>query len=123
MRHFIIELCLSISSVSSFPQSPDLQSLLPLDPIEDPPEWAWANHPSRGFSFKSKDSLSVEFCLENPKNISTARCNFPLEVCLENPQYITDVACSGNQYSLQTCLQYPALLTKPACLAGDNQYP
>merc|ERR1711936_682915 len=96
MRHFIIELCLSLSSVSSFPQSPDLQSLLPLDPIEDPPSWAWANHPSRGFSYKAKDSLSVEFCLDNP-------------------QYIAEVGCSGNLYSVDTCLLYPEILTQPPC--------
>ena len=82
----VMTVCLS--AVSTFPQKPVLQSLLPLDPIEvfnkylsniikyfveDPPQWAWAGHPSRGFSYKSKDSLSVEFCLENPKYISTAR--------------------------------------------------
>merc|ERR1711936_916923 len=123
MRHFIIELCLSLSSVSSFPQSPDLQSLLPLDPIEDPPSWAWANHPSRGLSYKAKDSLSVEFCLENPKYISTARCNLPLQVCLDNPQYIAEVGCSGNLYSVDTCLLYPEILTRPPCTAGGSQYP
>jgi len=85
---------LTILTVSwSKPQ--DLQSLLPLEPIENPPDWSWATHPSRGFSYKAKDSLSVEFCLENPKYISTARCNLPLEVCLDNPQYISQVGCSG----------------------------
>ena len=46
-------------------------------------------------SYKSKDGLSVEVCLENPKLIATARCSLPLEVCLANPQYISQVGCSG----------------------------
>ena len=77
------------------PQKPVLQSLLPLEPIEEPPTWSWANHPRRGFSYKSKDGLSVEVCLENPKLIDTARCSLPLDVCLANPQYISSVGCSG----------------------------
>merc|ERR1711976_796146 len=97
------------------PQRPVLQSLLPLEPIEEPPTWSWANHPRRGFSYKSKDGLSVEVCLENPKLIDTARCNLPLDVCLANPQYISSVGCSGNTYPVDICLQYPATLTMPPC--------
>jgi len=110
------------SSVNLLPQRPVLQSLLPLEPIEDPHSWSWANHPRQGFSYKSKDGLSVEVCLENPKLIATARCSLPLEVCLANPQYISQVGCSGNSYSLDTCIAYPELLTTPPCLAS-NTYP
>ena len=107
-------------------QPQNLQSLLPLDPIEEPPTWAWANHPRRGFSYKAKDGLSVEMCLNNPKMIATARCSLPLEVCLANPQYISQVGCSGQvdnlpPLPLDVCLQYPELITLPAC--SGNQYP
>ena len=110
--------------VDSHPQN--LQSLLPLDPIEEPPTWAWANHPRQGFSYKAKDGLSVEMCLNNPKMIATARCSLPLEVCLANPQYISQVGCSGQvdnlpPLPLDVCLQYPELITLPAC--SGNQYP
>merc|ERR1712209_256925 len=99
--------------VDCHPQN--LQSLLPLDPIEEPPTWAWANHPQRGFSYKAKDGLSVEMCLNNPKMITTARCSLPLDVCLANPQYISQVGCSGNQYPLDICVQNPSLLTTSSC--------
>ena len=91
----VLSVLLLCSSVFLLPQRPVLQSLLPLEPIEDPPSWSWANHPRQGFSYKSKDGLSVEVCLENPKLIATARCSLPLDVCLANPQYISQVGCSG----------------------------
>ena len=86
---------LHLSPVNLLPQN--LQSLLPLEPIEDPNSWAWANHPRQGFSYKSKDSLSVEVCLQNPKLIATAKCQLPLDVCLSNPQFIAQVGCSGSE--------------------------
>ena len=88
-----------LSPVSLLPQN--LQSLLPLEPIEDPNSWAWANHPREGFSYKSKDGLSVEVCLQNPKLIATAKCQLPLDVCLSNPQYIAQVGCSGMAHTMR----------------------
>ena len=90
---------LHLSPVELLPQN--LQSLLPLEPIEDPNNWAWANHPRQGFSYKSKDSLSVEVCLQNPKLIATAKCQLPLDVCLSNPQFIAQVGCSGSEIKHQ----------------------
>ena len=89
---------LHLSPVELLPQN--LQSLLPLEPIEDPNSWAWANHPRQGFSYKSKDGLSVEVCLQNPKLIATAKCQLPLDVCLSNPQFIAQVGCSGSLQDL-----------------------
>ena len=88
---------LQLSPVSPLPQN--LQSLLPLDPIEAPPTWAWADHPRQGFSYKAKDGISVEVCLQNPKLIATAKCQLPLDVCLANPEYIAQVGCSGNTWT------------------------
>ena len=110
------------SSPLPAPQRPVLQSLLPLEPIEDPASWAWGLHPDNGLDYKAKDNLEVEVCLKNPAMINTAKCKLPLEVCLANPQHLASLGCSGNDLpplSLDLCLTYPALLTRPAC-AGPH---
>ena len=122
---FMLTVLSSRLLVKALPQPQSLQSLLPLEPIEEPPTWAWANHPRQGFSYKAKDSLSVEVCLENPKLIATAKCQLPLDVCLANPQYISQVGCSGQldnlpPLSLDVCITFIELITLPAC--SGNKY-
>ena len=95
-------LVVSVVLVSSLPQPqrPVLQSLLPLEPIEDPAIWAWGLHPDNGLDYKAKDGLTVEVCLDNPQLINTAKCSLPLDVCLANPQYIALVGCAGQRNNL-----------------------
>ena len=93
---------MSVVLVSALPQPqrPVLQSLLPLEPIEDPAIWAWGLHPDNGLDYKAKDGLTVEVCLDNPQLINTAKCSLPLDVCLANPQYIAQIGCAGQRDSL-----------------------
>ena len=88
------------SSPLPAPQRPVLQSLLPLEPIEDPASWAWGLHPDNGLDYKAKDNLEVEVCLKNPAMINTAKCKLPLDVCLANPRYIAQIGCAGQRDSL-----------------------
>ena len=38
----------------------NLQSELPAEPIENPADWAWGQHPRNGLGYKAKDGLTVE---------------------------------------------------------------
>merc|ERR1711936_1564871 len=141
MQIFVATLLLS--RVEGSPVLVELQSQYPANPIEDPPTWAWGQHPDNGLGYKAKDNLEVEVCLANPHYINTAKCKLPLEVCLDNPQYLSSLGCSGhslprevcmanpsvltspscagNKYSLDVCLQYPEILGEPSC--ADNLTP
>merc|ERR1712209_13445 len=70
-----------------------LKSQLPAEPIEDPALWAWGRHPDNGLDYAAKNGFTVEFCLENPDLIRTAKCKLPLEDCLANPEYISLPGC------------------------------
>merc|ERR1712029_316466 len=70
-----------------------LKSQLPPEPIEDPAVWAWGRHPDNGLDYAAKNGFTVEFCLENPDLIRTAKCKLPLEDCLANPEYISLPGC------------------------------
>ena len=83
------------SSPLPAPQRPVLQSLLPLEPIEDPASWAWGLHPDQGLDYKARDSLSLEVCLDNPELINTAKCRLPRDLCLKNKKFTPLVGCSG----------------------------
>ena len=99
-----------------------LQSQLPAEPIEDPVDWAWGQHPDEGLGYKAKDSLAVDVCLANPALVNTAKCVLPLDVCLANPQHLSSLGCSGNELPdlpLDVCLAYPELVTRRAC-SGHN---
>ena len=114
----MLKVTLLLSRVEGSPVLVELQSQYPANPIEDPPTWAWGQHPDNGLGYKAKDNLEVEVCLANPHYINTAKCKLPLEVCLDNPQYLSSLGCSGNDLPplpLDTCLAFPELLTFPAC--------
>merc|ERR1712209_100777 len=94
-----------------------LKSQLPAEPIEDPALWAWGRHPDNGLDYAAKNGFTVEFCLENPDLIRTAKCKLPLEDCLANPEYISLPGCLGNTFTIDTCLEFPDLLKRsPRCL-------
>merc|ERR1712072_839285 len=67
----------------------------PEEPIENPAEWAWGQHPRNGLGYKAKDNLELEVCLANPHMIATAKCKIPLDLCLENPEWLPLVGCSA----------------------------
>merc|ERR1712061_839827 len=105
MQIFVVTLLLS--RMEGSPVLVELQSQYPANPIEDPPTWAWGQHPQNGLGYKAKDNLEVEVCLANPHYINTAKCKLPLEVCLDNPQYLSSLGCSdalqGYQPTLFQC--------------------
>ena len=112
------------------------RSEYPEEPIENPAEWAWGQHPRwmqiktfsplnifrNGLGYKAKDNLELEVCLANPHMIATAKCKIPLDLCLENPEWLPLVGCSGEGYPRQVCLDFPNLITSPAC-EGQNCTP
>ena len=113
---------LLVLQVHSSPLLVPLASKLPANPIEDPADCAWGQHPANGLGYKAKNSLTVEVCLANPAMVNTAKCVLPLDVCLANPQHLSSIGCSGNDLPdlpLDVCLAYPELLTRPAC-SGHN---
>ena len=123
--------CLSRFQLSFYPRSQ-----YPEEPIENPAEWAWGQHPRwmqtktfsplnifrNGLGYKAKDNLELEVCLANPHMIATAKCKIPLDLCLENPEWLPLVGCSGEGYPRQVCLDFPNLITSPAC-EGQNCTP
>ncbi|XP_023347708.1 uncharacterized protein LOC111716481 isoform X4 [Eurytemora carolleeae] len=120
---FFSKVFLIVSSVilatQSFPQI-KLQSLLPVDPIEEFDTWAWGEHPN-GLGYKARNGLSVDQCLKNPHLIDTPACKFPAKLCMDVPEYATKQACAGNQYPAEFC----ATDIKIALLEGcaDALYP
>eukprot|EP00090_Calanus_glacialis_P027143 TRINITY_DN4271_c0_g1_i4.p1 TRINITY_DN4271_c0_g1~~TRINITY_DN4271_c0_g1_i4.p1 ORF type:complete len:177 (+),score=33.27 TRINITY_DN4271_c0_g1_i4:97-627(+) len=109
---------LHVLQLQSSPLLVPLASKLPANPIEDPADWAWGQHPSNGLGYKAKNSLTVEVCLANPAMVNTAKCVLPLDVCLANPQHLSSLGCSGNKYPLDVCLDNTQLLSQPSC--SDN---
>merc|ERR1712029_1111441 len=83
----------SIPSLIATPVQVQLKSQIPPDPIENPADWAWGLHPDNGLDYAAKNGFTVEFCLENPDLIRTAKCKLPLEDCLANPEYISLPGC------------------------------
>ena len=116
---FLVYTCsLFAPLIHSSPVLVPLLSQLPSNPIEDPADWAWGQHPLNGLGYKARDGLTIEVCLANPAMVNTAKCVLPLDVCLANPQHLSSVGCSGNDLpdlSLDLCLEYPKLLTRRAC--------
>eukprot|EP00091_Calanus_sinicus_P010610 TRINITY_DN24540_c0_g1_i1.p1 TRINITY_DN24540_c0_g1~~TRINITY_DN24540_c0_g1_i1.p1 ORF type:complete len:174 (-),score=42.64 TRINITY_DN24540_c0_g1_i1:39-560(-) len=115
---FVLYLSFQTMQVQSSPVLVPLASKLPANPIEEPADWAWGQHPANGLGYKAKDSLTVEVCLANPAMVNTAKCVLPLDVCLANPQHLSALGCSGNKYPLDVCLDNPQLLRQPSC--SDN---
>ena len=120
---FLVYTCsLLAPPVHSSPVIVPLLSQLPANPIEDPADWAWGQHPLNGLGYKARDGLTVEVCLANPAMVNTAKCDLPLDVCLANPQYLSSIGCSGNDLPdlpLDVSLTYPELLTRSACSGLD----
>merc|ERR1712062_533224 len=90
---FLLISGISLSLALPSPATGVLRSQYPEEPIENPAEWAWGQHPRNGLGYKAKDNLEVEVCLANPHYINTAKCKLPLEVCLDNPQYLSSLGC------------------------------
>ena len=109
------------SSPLPAPQRPVLQSLLPLEPIEDPASWAWGLHPDNGLDYKAKDNLEVEVCLKNPAMINTAKCKLPLEVCLANPQHLASLGCSA-ALTPALCAKIKEATLTPTCVQKLASY-
>jgi len=120
---FFSKVFLFVSSVilatQSFPQI-KLQSLLPVDPIEEFDTWAWGEHPN-GLGYKARNGLSVDQCLKNPHLIDTPACTFPAKLCMDVPEYATKQACAGNQYPAEFCATDIRIALLEGC--AGNQIP
>ncbi|XP_023347706.1 uncharacterized protein LOC111716481 isoform X2 [Eurytemora carolleeae] len=120
---FFSKVFLIVSSVilatQSFPQI-KLQSLLPVDPIEEFDTWAWGEHPN-GLGYKARNGLSVDQCLKNPHLIDTPACKFPAKLCMDVPEYATKQACAGNQYPAEFCATDIRIALLEGC--AGNQIP
>merc|ERR1711936_200217 len=119
---FLLISGISFSLALPSPATGVLRSEYPEEPIENPSEWAWGQHPRNGLGYKAKDNLELEVCLANPHMIATAKCKIPLDLCLENPEWLPLVGCSGEGYPRQVCLDFPNLITSPACEAALDGY-
>merc|ERR1712088_40079 len=119
---FLLISGISFSLALPSPATGVLRSEYPEEPIENPAEWAWGQHPRNGLGYKAKDNLELEVCLANPHMIATAKCKIPLDLCLENPEWLPLVGCSGEGYPRQVCLDFPNLITSPACEAALDGY-
>merc|ERR1712141_301616 len=92
---FLLISGISLSLALPSPATGVLRSEYPEEPIENPAEWAWGQHPRNGLGYKAKDNLELEVCLANPHMIATAKCKLPLDLCLENPDWLPLVGCSA----------------------------
>merc|ERR1711936_119751 len=92
---FLLISGISFSLALPSPATGVLRSEYPEEPIENPAEWAWGQHPRNGLGYKAKDNLELEVCLANPHMIATAKCKIPLDLCLENPEWLPLVGCSA----------------------------
>ncbi|XP_023347710.1 uncharacterized protein LOC111716481 isoform X6 [Eurytemora carolleeae] len=114
---FFSKVFLIVSSVilatQSFPQI-KLQSLLPVDPIEEFDTWAWGEHPN-GLGYKARNGLSVDQCLKNPHLIDTPACKFPAKLCMDVPEYATKQACADALYPKEFCVANPVLVSAKGC--------
>merc|ERR1712088_713729 len=119
---FLLISGISFSLALPSPATGVLRSEYPEEPIENPAEWAWGQHPRNGLGYKAKDNLELEVCLANPHMIATAKCKIPLDLCLENPEWLPLVGCSGEGYPRQVCLDFPNLITSPACQAHHSVF-
>ncbi|XP_023347718.1 uncharacterized protein LOC111716482 isoform X4 [Eurytemora carolleeae] len=97
-----------------------LQSLLPVDPIEEFDSWAWGEHPN-GLGYKARNGLSVDQCFKNPYLIDTPACKFPAAVCIEFPEYATRKVCAGNRYPAEVCASSLTFALLEGC--ADALYP
>ncbi|XP_023347723.1 uncharacterized protein LOC111716482 isoform X9 [Eurytemora carolleeae] len=91
-----------------------LQSLLPVDPIEEFDSWAWGEHPN-GLGYKARNGLSVDQCFKNPYLIDTPACKFPAAVCIEFPEYATRKVCADALYPKEFCVANPVLVSAKGC--------
>ena len=87
---FLVLLMIALSVSITTPQSVQLSSQLPANPIEPPDTWAWGQHPN-GLGYKAKNGLSLDQCIKNPVQANTLLCtNAVKEIsywqCFKNPQ-------------------------------------
>merc|ERR1712062_879577 len=118
---FLLISGISFSLALPSPATGVLRSQYPEEPIEDPPTWAWGQHPRNGLGYKAKGQPEVEVCLANPHYINTAKCKLPLEVCLDNPQYLSSLGCRDHLTGT-FCASTKELTLSSACREPLSNY-
>ncbi|XP_023347722.1 uncharacterized protein LOC111716482 isoform X8 [Eurytemora carolleeae] len=96
-----------------------LQSLLPVDPIEEFDSWAWGEHPN-GLGYKARNSLTKEQCVLNPTTAGTVHCrnydySYPVDICIKYPEIAGLKVCQDALYPKEFCVANPVLVSAKGC--------
>ncbi|XP_023347720.1 uncharacterized protein LOC111716482 isoform X6 [Eurytemora carolleeae] len=102
-----------------------LQSLLPVDPIEEFDSWAWGEHPN-GLGYKARNSLTKEQCVLNPTTAGTVHCrnydySYPVDICIKYPEIAGLKVCQGNRYPAEVCASSLTFALLEGC--AGTEYP